>query len=172
MKQTVRLSERIRGHYDQVPPLLRLDFDTVVREPLEELRVQLGASSIGRRVEAQVGPPCSSPRTRGIPPRTTVIPLAWHAAEHPALFPTMKGELRISDAGPGTIELLLTGEYRTPLGAIGALGDRLARHQAATSALYGYLRDVSHRLETKFAEHAIPFTQPSIARSEHLERSP
>jgi len=169
MKQTIRLSERIRGHYDTVPALLRLDFDTVVRDPLEELRVQLGGSSIGRRVEAEVGPPRRSPHTRGIPPRSIVIPVAWHAAEHPALFPTMKGELHISEAGPDTIELLLTGEYRTPLGAIGALGDRLARHQAATSALYGYLRDVAHRLDTKLAEHTMRFTQPSNAR---LERSP
>ena len=157
MKQTVRLSERIRGRYERVAPILRLEFDSVIREPLDELRVQVGRSSVGRRVEARVGPPRSSPRTRGVPPGTITIPVSWRAAEHPALFPTMKGELRIAEAGADTIELLLTGEYRTPLGAIGALGERLAGHQAATSALYGYLREVAHRLDAKLAEHAPPF---------------
>jgi len=169
MTQTVRLSERIRGRYDHVAPILLLEFDAVVREPFEEFRVQLGGSSIGRRVETRVGPPRSSKHTRGIPPRTIAIPISWRATEHPARFPTMKGELHIREAGPNMIELLLTGEYRTPLGAIGALGDRLAGHQAATSALYGYLRDVAGRLDAQLAEHAPRFTQPSDA---HLERSP
>jgi hypothetical protein len=170
MRQTLRLTERIRGCYEHVPPILRLEFDHVVRKPLDELRVQVGGGSIGRRVQAEVGPMYVSPRALDLPPRTLEVPLSCQAAEHPALFPTMNGQLRIRDAGDETIELRLTGEYTPPLGAIGAIGDRFAGHQAATESLRGYLLEVAHRLDAKMAQHTAPFvSRPSSA---HLERSP
>lgn len=170
MRQTVRLTERTRGRYEHVPPILRLDLDYVVREPLEELRVHVGGSSIGRRIQAAVGPMHISPRTFGIPARTLEIPVSWQAAEHPALFPTLNGQLRIREAGNDTIELRLTGEYTPPLGAIGAIGDRFAGHQAATASLRGYLLEVAHRLDAKLAEHAPPVaSRPSKMQ---FERSP
>jgi hypothetical protein len=107
--------ERIRGCYEHVPPILRLEFDHVIREPLGELRVQVGGGSIGRRVRAEVGPMSVSPRKFGLPPRALEVPVAWQAAEHPALVPTLNGQLRICDAEHETIELRLTGEYTPPL---------------------------------------------------------
>jgi hypothetical protein len=169
MKQTVRLTERIRGCYDHVPPILRLEFDPVIREPLGELRVQVGGGSIGRRVRAEVGPMSISPRKIGLPPRALEVPVTWQAAEHPALFPTLNGQLCIRDVGHDTIELRLTGEYTPPLGAIGAIGDRFAGHQAATTSLRGYLLEVAHRLDAKLAEHAPPLSPPTSRTP--LERS-
>jgi len=170
MKHEIRLTERIRGPYEQVPPILTLEFDYVVREPLDELRVQVGDSSIGRRVHAEVGPMRTSTRTRDLPPRTLDIPLSWRAAEHPALFPTMRGTLRIRGAGRNTVELRLTGEYAPPLGVVGAVGDRLAGHEATTASLHRYLLEVASRLGLKLAEHAPP-PAPRPSRSHH-ERSP
>jgi hypothetical protein len=170
MNQTVQLSERIRGRYEQVPPILRLEFDHVFREPLDELRVQVGGGSIGWRVQAEVGPMDNFPRPSDFVPRTLEVPVSWQAVEHPALFPTMNGQLRIRDAGHETIELRLTGEYTPPLGAIGALGDRFVGHQAVTVSLRGYLLDVAHRLDAKLAEHRAALASgPSRA---HRERSP
>ena len=169
MKQTVRLTEHIQGCYEHVAPILRLEFDHVIREPLGELRVQVGGGSIGRRVRAEVGPMSVSPRKFGLPPRALEVPVAWQAAEHPALFPTLNGQLRIRDAEHETIELRLTGEYTPPLGAIGVIGDRFAGHQAATASLRGYLVEVAQRLGAKLAEHTPPLSPPPSRTP--LERS-
>jgi len=170
MKHEIRLTERIRGRYEQVPPILNLDFDYVIREPLDELRVQVGESSVGRRVDAEVGPLRTSARTRELPARTLEIPVDWRAAEHPALFPTMQGALRIRGTGRDSIELRLTGEYVPPLGVVGAVGDWLVGHEATTESLRRYLHDVAGRLGLKLAEHRPP-PAPRPPRS-HLERSP
>ena len=170
MVRMVRLTERIHGQYEQVPPVLRLEFDHVIREPLDELRVQVGGSSLGRRVHAEVGPIRMSKQTRDLPPRTLEIPVSWRAAEHPALFPTMHGHLRIRGAGYDAIELRLTGKYSPPLGALGAIGDRFAGHQAVTASLGTYLLEVAHRLDAKLAQHAPP--APSPPSRAQRERSP
>jgi hypothetical protein len=169
MKQTVRLTERIRGGYEHVPPILRLEFDHVIRDPLDELRVEVGGGSIGRRVRAEVGPISVSPRRPGLPSRALEVPVAWQAAEHPALFPILNGQLRIRDVGHDTIELRLTGGYTPPLGAIGAIGDRFAGHQAATASLRGYLLEVAHRLDAKLVEHTPPLIPPAATMP--VERS-
>ena len=46
MRHAVDVSERVRGRFEQVPAILRLDFDHIVREPLSELRVEVGRSSL------------------------------------------------------------------------------------------------------------------------------
>jgi hypothetical protein len=165
MTQTVQLSERIRGRYEHVPPILRLEFHRVVREPLDELRVQVGGGSIGRRIHAHVGPMEISPPTPDVASRILTVPLSWQAAEHPALFPTMNGQLVIRPAGDDAIELDLTGEYTPPLGAIGAIGDRLAGHEAATASLRSYLHEIARRLTAELAAHPPPSPFPPL--SEH-----
>jgi hypothetical protein len=153
MHQAVRLTERIHGRCEQALSILRLELDHVVREPLEELRVNVGATSLGRRVDAAIGPMRPG---LGIPEDTSPaveVPIVCRAAEHPALFPTMSGQLRIRAADPETIELRLTGRYTPPLGAVGAIADRFAGQLAATASLRGYLVEVARRLEVKLAEH-------------------
>ncbi len=168
MRHMVDLTERIRGHYEQVPAILRLDVEHIIREPLEELRVAVGHSSVGRRVEAHVGPlhPVGPPRGRS--PRTVEIPLAWKAAEHARLFPTMHGVLSLTGGGPHTIELRLSGDYTTPLGPVGALADRVAGHDAVTASLQGFLAEVGRRLDDAIRQHA---PAPTRGRGQ-LERSP
>jgi len=154
MRHTVDLRERIRGHDEQVPAILRLDVEHIIREPLEELRVQVGQSSIGRRVKARVGPPHPVGPPRGLCPRTLEIPLQWKAAEHARLFPTMHGVLSLTGSGPHTIELRLLGDYTTPWGPVGALADRVAGHDAVAASLRGYLVEVARRLEDAIRQFA------------------
>jgi len=168
MRHAVDVSERVRGRYEQVPAILRLDFDHIVREPLSELRVEVGRSSLGRRVDARVGPLHAAGPPRGLSPRTLEVPVRWRAGDHPALFPTMTGLLRIASGGANAIELRLTGEYTPPLGAFGALADRIAGHQAVTASLRSYLHDVGGRLEAALSKHA-PVTH---VRRGTVERSP
>jgi hypothetical protein len=145
MKHPIDLAERIRGTYWHAAAILKLDLDPVVRAPLEELRFEIGGGAITRRVRAEVGPMITEPNSLR-------IPLRWKAAEHPKLFPLMDGELQISDRGHD-IELRLVGEYRLPLGAIGAAADVVAGHRVAEKSLQGFLTEVANRLQAKLIEH-------------------
>jgi hypothetical protein len=146
MKHTIELTERIDGTYWHAAAILKLDLDPIVRTPLEELRFEIGGGAITRRVEAEVGPMDSGPASLR-------VPLHWKATEHPNLFPVMDAELHISDLDGNHIELRLVGEYRAPLGAVGAVGDALGGHRVAEKTLSGFLSEVARRLEAKLVEH-------------------
>jgi hypothetical protein len=167
------LAEAIEGRYTSVPPILRVEyeFDYIVREPLEELRVPLGGGSLGRRVDAELGPVQVGGRCVGLEPGTLEIPLRWRAARHPALFPTVEGRLVVHDAGRDTLEVRLEGTYRPPLGWLGALLDRLFGRRVATGSLGQYLHAVATRLAAKLAEHTPPVPRPRIP-SHTVQRAP
>jgi len=146
MKHPIDLAERIRGTYWHAAAILKLDLDPVVRAPLEELRFEIGGGAITRRVQAEVGPLESGPTSLW-------VPLEWQAFVHPSLFPVMNGELQVSDISGNGIELRLVGEYRIPLGAVGAVGDVLAGRRVAEKSLRGFLIEVANRLQAKLIEH-------------------
>jgi hypothetical protein len=147
MNHAIDLTKRIPGTYWHAAAILKLELDEIVRSPLEELRFEIGGGAITRRVEAAVGPLDSRPAS-------LQVPLQWKAAEHPNLFPVMDGELHVSDADGNHVELRLTGEYRSPMGALGAVGDALAGRRVAENSLRGFLAAVAERLEAKLVEHA------------------
>ena len=147
MKSSIDLAERIPGTYWHAAAILKVELDPIIRVPLEELRFEIGGGAITRRVEAEVGP-------LGTGPASLRVPLKWKAAEHPNLFPVMDAELHISDADGNHVELRLVGEYRPPLGAIGALGDALAGGRVAEKSLQRFVTEVARRLEPKLVEHA------------------
>jgi hypothetical protein len=169
MRHTVDLTERIRGRYEHVPAILRLDCEHIVHEPLRELRVQVGRSTVGRRVDARIGHMRLVGPSLGLSPRILEIPVQWRAADHARCFPTMTGILRITRGGPDAIELRLLGSYAPPLGPLGEFADRLAGHDAAAASLRGVLVEVARRLEETIRDHA-----PAPSRSDHRqpERSP
>ncbi len=170
-RQPIDIAEELEGRFDDVPPLLRLELDDVVREPLNELRVRVGGGSLGRRVAAEVGTIELGGRTLGVAPRTLEIPLRWRAAEHPMLFPTMKGRLRVRDLGHDTLEVRLVGEYKPPFGVLGALVERFAGRQAASTSLRDYVLEVSRRLSQQLTKHAPPVRRRDVSPSV-IERSP
>jgi hypothetical protein len=147
MTHTIDLAERIPGTYWHAAAILKLDLDPIVRAPLEELRLTVGGGAITRRVDAEVGSLESGPASLR-------VPLEWQAFVHPSLFPVMNGELHVSDIGGNGIELRLVGEYRAPLGAVGAVGDVLAGRRVAEKSLRGFLAEVARRLEAKLVEQA------------------
>jgi hypothetical protein len=146
MKHPIDLAERIRGTYWHAAAILKLDLDQVVKAPLEELRFEVGGGAVTRRVDAEVGPMETDPASLR-------IPLRWKAAEHPKLFPLMDGELHITDVAGHDIELRIVGEYRLPLGAIGAAADAVAGHRVAEKSIRRFLEEVSRRLTDKLIEH-------------------
>jgi hypothetical protein len=146
MKHSIDLAEQIPGTYWHAAAILKLDLDAIVRAPLEELRLTVGGGAITRRVDAEVGLLDSGPASLR-------VPLKWQAFVHPSLFPVMNGELHISDAVGGKIELRLVGAYRTPLGAVGAAADALAGRRVAEKSLRGFLAEVAILLRAKLIEH-------------------
>jgi hypothetical protein len=146
MKQKIDLVDQIPGTYWHAAAILKLESDPIIRVPLEELRFEIGGGAITRRVDAEVGPLQSEAASLR-------VPLQWKAAEHPNLFPVMHGELRISDIDGSQIELRLVGEYRSPLGAVGAFGEALAGRRVAEKTLRGFLTDAARRLEDRLVAH-------------------
>jgi hypothetical protein len=110
--------------------------------------VQLGASFLARRVDADVGQLTATQQR-------IEVPLAWQAAQRSRWFPTMDGRLIIADAGPRQIELRFVGHYSIPFGIIGWLLDHLPPH-AARDSIVAYLQDVRGRLGEELARHAPP----------------
>jgi hypothetical protein len=146
MKHTIDLAEQIPGTYWHAAAILKLDLDAIVRAPLEELRLTVGGGAITRRVDAEVGSLDSGPASLR-------VPLKWQAFVHPSLFPVMNGELHISDVAGVHIELRLVGEYRAPLGVVGAVADAVAGRRVAEKSLRGFLAEVATRLRAKLTEH-------------------
>ena len=146
MKHSIDLAERIRGTYWHAAAILKLDLDSIVKAPLEELRFEIGGGAITRRVRADVGPMTTE--------RDSLrIPLHWRARDHPNLFPVMHGGLHIANVGGNHIELRLLGEYRSPLGAVGAVADVVAGRRVAEKSLHAFLTEVVSRLQAGLIEH-------------------
>ena len=75
-----------------------------------------------------------------------IVPLSWHAAEHPKLFPTFLGEL-IADAWLAGTRLTMAGTYWVPLGVIGRFGDGLIGRRLAHEALRDVVAGAAARIE-------------------------
>ena len=146
MNHAIDLTKRIPGTYWHAAAILKLELDQIVRAPLEELRIEIGGGAITRRVDAEVGPLINGHGTLRVPVR-------WKAAEHPSLFPVMDADLHVSDLDSGHIELRLVGEYRPPLGAVGAVADAVAGRRVAEHSVHDFLTDVAQRLEAELVEH-------------------
>jgi hypothetical protein len=145
MNHAIDLAERIPGTYWHAAAILKIDLDSVVKAPLEELRFEIGGGAVTRRVRAEIGPMVSEPSTMS-------VPLRWRAAEHPKLFPVMEGELRISNVEGHEIELRLVGEFLSPLGVVGAVADALAGRRVAEKSLRRFLAEVATRLRARIIE--------------------
>ena len=146
MRQTIDMRERVREPCWQACAVLDVDADSIVRPAMDEMRVGIGGTEMTRKVQAEVGPRVRA--DHGIR-----VPLRWHAEQHPRWFPELDAELRLVPVGEATTELRLVGTYEPPLGALGALGDRVAGHRLAETALREFLTGVAQRLTGALDKH-------------------
>jgi hypothetical protein len=112
MKHAIDLDGRIPGTYWHAAAILKLELNSVVRTPLEELRFEIGGGAITRRVDAEVGPMETGPASLR-------VPLHWKASDHPKLFPVMDADLHISDVNGNHVVLRVDGVYHAPLALSG-----------------------------------------------------
>jgi hypothetical protein len=78
-------------------------------------------------------------------PRTR-LRLSWQAAKHVDLFPTMSATLDVYALGPQETQLDFQGEYRPPLGVVGAVIDAVIGHRVAEAAVHRFVEEIAERL--------------------------
>ncbi len=100
----------------------------------------------GRRVAREVVLDLGQPDVRGAPFPIVRVPVSWHAAARPGLYPRMDGQLEAYPIGGGVTQLSFQGTYRPPLGAVGEAADSLLLHRVAEQSVDRFLRVVAQRL--------------------------
>lgn len=115
------------------------------------MEARLGAFTIGRDVRIDVGP------WQPLGARTIKLPLRWRAAEHPAIFPAMVGQLEVTalSSHPAMTQVTFVGHYRPPVGLIGALGDALIGHRIAEASVHWFLEAVCAGLTAQIAADTV-----------------
>jgi hypothetical protein len=160
----LRCYEYVNQPYESVRDALRNDPRRVFQrattagasrahEVASYLHVDVGALAIGAEVTIYVQRFDETGSAPGLQP-VTRLRLAWEAARAPALFPAMQAELAVYALSPGETQLDLSGEYRPPLGAIGAVLDAVVGHRIAEASVHRFLRDLAELLKRELGASA------------------
>ncbi|HMK97435.1 MAG TPA: hypothetical protein VK425_07805, partial [Acidimicrobiales bacterium] len=75
------------------------------------------------------------------------LSIKWQAAERPALFPVLEGDLELVPLGADRSRLILSASYVPPLGELGRRLDRAVLHRVAESTVRSFLRRLASSLE-------------------------
>jgi hypothetical protein len=117
------------------------------------LHAGLAGISVGVDVRIRVKKIRDDEAVAGLWPVTT-MELEWEADKTPALFPLMSAELCVSPVAGDETQLLLEGEYRPPLGAVGRAVDAVVGHRIAEAAVHRLLRDLAEELRRELPARA------------------
>jgi hypothetical protein len=114
------------------------------RAIVSTLRTSVGPVELGADVVVRV---LSAEEDRAAPqgPRTR-LRLAWQAASHPELFPTMGATLDVYALGPNETQVDFHGEYHPPLGVVGAVLDAVLGKRVAEAAVHRFVEEIAERL--------------------------
>ncbi len=115
------------------------------------LRASIGSLEVGTDVTIEVGAIEESTESPLGHAEATRIPLTWKATHAAALFPSMEAVLTIYALSKDETQLDLRGEYRPPLGALGAAVDTLALGRLADASVHRFVADVAARLSGDLA---------------------
>lgn len=99
---------------------------------LAEVGFDLGRYRVGKHVEMCLRAPIQTPGRM-------VLPLTWVATGPHVLFPAFDGELELGALGRRCTQLVISVNYRPPLGAIGQTVDRIALHRFAEATIKDFL---------------------------------
>ncbi len=106
---------------------------------LAEVGFGLAGRRVGKQVRVRLGEAMRSPGR-------LVVPLTWLATGPSSLFPAFEGELEVGAMGSGWSQLVISVNYRPPLGAVGKTFDRLALHRVAEATIKDFLDRAAARL--------------------------
>lgn len=82
-----------------------------------------------------------------------VLPISWRAARGPHLFPTADATLELwaMTATPPLVQVVLTGSYEPPLGALGAVLDRALMQGFTEAVAERFVADVAAFLNDRLS---------------------
>ena len=107
-----------------------------------QLTLTVGKMKIDREIKVRVG-------ERKDEPGAYWYRLNWEAEKRADLFPHMEATLEVCALSEETPEcqLSLLGDYRPPLGALGAVADLLVMHRIAQATVKTFVESLSRRLK-------------------------
>ncbi len=85
------------------------------------------------------------------------LSLRWEDVHHPRLFPVLEAVLELAPLRSGRRQITqigVVGRYRPPLGAVGALADRLGGEAVAAESVARFVKELALKLEGLIAEPA------------------
>ena len=121
-----------------------------------EVGFGLAGWRVGKQVRIRLGAAMRSPGR-------LVLPLTWLATGPSSLFPAFEGELEVGALGSGWSQLVMSVNYRPPLGAVGKTFDRVALHRVAEATIKDFLDRAAVRLASEEQTRPDP-TPPSSRR--------
>jgi hypothetical protein len=113
-------------------PGLAADANHRGEQLLADVGFDLRGHRVGKRVRLRLGA-----ALRG--PGRTVLPLTWSATGPQALFPVFDGELELVALGHRCTQLVISVNYRPPLGAVGLTADRFGFHRFAEATIKDFV---------------------------------
>lgn len=121
----------------------RPELGRIARREAEELRAHFGVRGLGKAFRMNVGEPIHGPGD-------TRIPISWVSTGPSKLFPTLDGELVVSEIGSDLTQIVFRGSYEPPLGMVGETIDRVLLHHLAEASVKRFvdalIADVSDRV--------------------------
>jgi hypothetical protein len=150
--------EQVRALLDDATELV-LGGDEAARviRGAPELRLRRAGLERSRTVRLRLGSLSSDERR-------AKMALRWEDAEHPHLFPTFEAVLELAPVAAGRDQLThlsLIAHHRPPLGALGALADRLGGRQVASQAVAWWAGEIARRLESMTTDAGRTLGQPA-----------
>lgn len=100
----------------------------IAHKQAEELRAHFGVPGLGKAFRMSVGEPI-----RG--PGDTRIPISWVSTGPSKLFPTLDGELVVSEIASDLTQIVFRGSYEAPLGRVGEVIDKVLLHHLAEASV-------------------------------------
>lgn len=82
------------------------------------------------------------------------LDIGWEASRTPALFPSMRLTLSAWPSLCDETQLELVGEYRPPLGSLGAAVDAVVGHRVAEATVHSLLEDIAAQIRRELATPA------------------
>ena len=121
------------------------------------------AERLGNQLVAEVGIGPAGPLSKQVRleveeplhfPSRTVFPLHWEPTSLVRLLPRLDADVELAPLGPARTQLVLSGRYRPPLGALGRIADRALMHRVAEATVRAFLERLGRALEAQAAECA------------------
>lgn len=109
----------------------------------DSIRLRLGPHGGHRILAKDIDVHVGQPFARGA---STVVPVTWTARGAAPLFPIFSGDIEIAAIGGAETQLLISGKYDPPLGALGEALDRFALHRIAQASIRAFLVELGRAL--------------------------